>query len=150
MMIKFRAMQTSDIDAVYEVETSAFSSPWTKENFRSEMKNKLARYVVAEDESGKIIGYIGCWYIIDEAHITNVAVHRDYQGKKVGGGLMEAFINMCERDKMYSITLEVRPSNIVAQNLYKEYGFLPGGVRKEYYSDNKEDALIMWKQIKEV
>lgn len=146
----FREMKVSDIDDVYQVEKSAFSMPWSKENFKSEMKNRLARYIVAEDETQKIVGYIGFWYIIDEAHITNVAVHKDYQGKKIGRGLMEAFIDKCEEDKMYSMTLEVRLSNKIAQNLYKEYGFLPGGIRKEYYSDNKEDALIMWKQLKEV
>lgn len=146
----FRDMKLSDINDVYEVEASSFSDPWTINDFKSEMKNKIATYVVAEDENGKVVGYIGAWYIIDEAHITNVAVHKDYRGKKIGDRLLSYFIKKCKSDMIYSMTLEVRISNLVARKLYKKYGFLPDGIRKEYYSDNKEDAIIMWKQMKDV
>ena len=148
--MKCRSMTMKDVEAVHKVEVSSFSDPWSLSAFKSEMKNKLAKYIVAEDEDGKIIGYIGVWYIIDEAHINNVAVHKESRGKGVGNMLMEYLIKRCEEDSISSITLEVRRSNEIAQNLYKKYGFKPGGVRKEYYSDNREDAIIMWKQIREV
>lgn len=139
-----------DVEAVYEVEVSSFSDPWSLSAFKEEMKNKLARYIVAEAKDGRIVGYIGVWYIIDEAHINNVAVHKDYRGQGIGNILMEYLIDRCKEDRIYAITLEVRRSNEIAQNLYKKYGFKPGGIRKEYYSDNREDAIIMWKQIREM
>ncbi|WAW14664.1 ribosomal protein S18-alanine N-acetyltransferase [Peptostreptococcus equinus] len=148
--MKYRNMKSDDINGVHEVEVSCFSDPWSLSAFKDELKNKLARYIVAENEDGKIVAYIGAWYILDEAHITNVAVHKDFRGQKIGDEMMCKFIEKCERDRLASITLEVRKSNIVAQNLYKKYGFLNGGLRKEYYGDNKEDALIMWKQLREV
>lgn len=146
----YRRMTADDIEGVYEVEVSAFEDPWSYSSPKGELKNKLSRYIVAEEDDGKIVGYVGAWYILDEAHITNVAVHKDFRGKKIGNGLIEALIDMCDRDKMASITLEVRAGNFVAQGLYKKYDFLAGGVRKEYYTNNKEDAIIMWKQLREV
>ncbi len=148
--MKCRSMKKEDIEAVYQVEVSSFSDPWSISAFKSEMKNKLAKYIVAEDEDGKIVAYIGVWYIIDEAHINNVAVHKDYRGRHIGSMLMEYLIERCLKDSIKSITLEVRSSNIKAQNLYKKYGFKPGGIRKEYYSDNREDAIIMWKELEGV
>ena len=87
---------------------------------------------------------------MDEGHITNVAVHSDYRGQKIGDKLIKALVKICKDNNIISMTLEVRVSNIVAQNLYKKYGFKLAGIRKEYYSDNKEDAMIMWNDIKEV
>ncbi|WP_101773682.1 ribosomal protein S18-alanine N-acetyltransferase [Peptostreptococcus faecalis] len=148
--MEYRKMKPSDIQGVYEVEVSAFSNPWTISALKSELNNKLANYIVAEDENGKILGYVGAWYILDEAHITNVAVHKDARGRKIANGLMENLIQECLKSKIDHITLEVRKSNIIAQNLYKKHGFKPEGVRTEYYQDNREDAIIMWKEIKAV
>lgn len=150
MEVSLRRMNINDVDGVYEVELSSFSDPWTKHALKDEMKNNLSRYIVAENSENKIVGYIGSWFIIDEAHITNVAVHSDFRGHNIGGKLIESLIELCKENRINSMTLEVRTSNTLAQNLYKKYGFLPGGIRKEYYSDNKEDAIIMWKQLKEV
>lgn len=148
--MNYRLMKKEDIEGVYDVEVSAFKDPWSISSITNEYKNNLSRYIVAEDEDGRILGYMGAWYIIDEAHITNVAVHSDARGRGIGNKLVEYFIEMCKKDNICSMTLEVRNSNLVAQGLYKKYGFIPGGVRKEYYSDNREDAIIMWKQLKEV
>lgn len=144
-----RSMKASDIDGVYEVEKSAFVDHWSISAIKKELKNALARYLVAIEDD-QIVGYIGSWYIIDEAHITNVAVHKNHRGKHIGDRLMSSFIEKCEEDGIDSITLEVRQSNDIAKNLYKKYGFKVGGIRKEYYKDNKEDAIIMWKQVREV
>lgn len=142
-------MTSKDIDGVFEVEKNCFEHHWSKESFKKELINENARYLVAKLDR-KIVGYVGIWLILDEGHITNVAVHNDYRGQKIGDKLVQALVNLCKENNINSMTLEVRVSNIVAQNLYKKYGFKLAGIRKEYYSDNKEDAMIMWNDIKAV
>lgn len=142
-------MTLSDIDGVFEVEKSCFEDYWSKDSFKKELSNDVARYIVAK-LGGKIVGYVGIWLIVDEGHITNVAVHKDYRGQKIGDKLIKSLVELCRKNSILAMTLEVRSSNTIAQNLYKKYGFKTVGVRKEYYSDNKEDAIIMWNQIKEV
>lgn len=147
--IIIRSMTKDDVDSVYIVEEDCFTDPWSKESIRKELKNDLARYLVAELDN-KIVGYVGVWFVVDEGHITNVAVHSDYRGKKIGDKLVKEMVKLCKESKLIAMTLEVRSSNTVAQNLYRKYGFKMGGIRKEYYSDNKEDAIIMWNQLNEV
>lgn len=144
-----RSMTMDDVDAVYIVEEDCFVDPWSKESIKKELKNNLARYLVAQLDD-KIVGYVGVWFVVDEGHITNVAVHSDYRGKKIGDKLVKEMVELCKENNIVAMTLEVRSSNAVAQNLYRKYGFKIGGIRKEYYSDNKEDAIIMWNQLKEV
>lgn len=140
-----RPMKVEDIDEVLNIEKLCFSTPWSREAFKAEVEgNHCARYVVAELD-GRVIGYGGMWIILDEAHITNLAVHPDYRGRGVGEALMKGLINTASRLKVDGMTLEVRVSNHIAQNLYKKLGFVSVGVRKAYYSDNGEDALIMWR-----
>ena len=147
--IIIRPMTIDDVDEVYIVEEDCFVDPWSKDSIRKELKNDLARYLVAEIDD-KIVGYVGVWFVVDEGHITNVAVHSDYRGKKIGDRLVKEMVELCKENNLVAMTLEVRTSNTVAQNLYRKYGFKMGGIRKEYYSDNKEDAIIMWNQLKEV
>ena len=147
--IIIRPMTIDDVDEVYTVEEDCFVDPWSKDSIRKELKNNLARYLVAQLDN-KIVGYVGVWFVVDEGHITNVAVHSDYRGKKIGDRLVKEMVELCKENKLVAMTLEVRTSNTVAQNLYRKYGFKMGGIRKEYYSDNKEDAIIMWNQLKEV
>lgn len=147
--IVIRPMTIDDVDGVFEVEKNCFEHYWSKGEFEKEMKNDVARYLVA-DIDGKIVGYVGIWFVAGEGHITNVAVHSDYRGQKIGDILIKHLVKICKDNNIFAITLEVRVSNIVAQNLYKKYGFKLAGIRKEYYSDNKEDAMIMWSQLKEV
>ena len=142
-------MTSKDIDGVFEVEKNCFEHHWSKDAFKKELNNEVARYLVAKLD-GKVVGYVGIWFVMDEGHITNVAVHSDYRGRKIGDKLVQALVELCRENNIVSMTLEVRVSNIVAQNLYKKYGFKLAGIRKEYYSDNKEDAMIMWNDIKVV
>lgn len=142
-------MTSEDIDGVYCVEKNCFEHHWSKDAFVKELKNDVARYLVAKID-GKIVGYVGIWFIVDEGHITNVAVHSDYRGRKIGDELVKALVELCRENNIVSMTLEVRVSNVVAQSLYKKYGFKLAGIRKEYYSDNKEDAMIMWNDVKVV
>lgn len=147
--IIIRPMTIDDVNSVYIVEENCFTDPWSKDSIRKELKNNLARYLVAQLDD-KIVGYVGVWFVVDEGHITNVAVHSDYRGKKIGDKLVKEMVELCKENNIVAMTLEVRVSNTVAQNLYRKYGFKMGGIRKEYYSDNKEDAIIMWNQLKEV
>ncbi|EGA90241.1 acetyltransferase [Planococcus donghaensis MPA1U2] len=147
--VNFRKMTTEDVDAVYEIEKLSFTLPWTKEAFYNEMNiNEHAYYVIAETEEG-IVGYCGMWLVMDEAHVTNIAIHPDHRGKKLGGSLMEAAIKTAKAQGAVLMTLEARVSNTVAQNLYRKLGFKNGGIRKRYYTDNYEDAIVMWVKFDE-
>ncbi|EST54380.1 alanine acetyltransferase [Brevibacillus panacihumi W25] len=140
----FRFMTLADVGAVTELERLAFTTPWPHDAFVNELtKNPNARYVVALHQN-KVIAYCGMWIIIDEAHITNVAVHPSYRGKKIGLRLMQKMMGVAMMFGAKSMTLEVRPSNTVARNMYVKLGFTEQGIRKRYYSDNNEDAIIMW------
>ncbi|WP_054939020.1 ribosomal protein S18-alanine N-acetyltransferase [Paenibacillus ihuae] len=145
----FRLMKLEDIPEILVIEREAFTMPWTEEAFRNELThNHFAKYMVME-LNGHIIGYAGMWAIVDEAHVTNIALLEAYRGRKWGDRLLEELMKTASFLGMKSITLEVRVSNEVAQNLYRKKGFRPAGTRKGYYSDNREDALIMWADLPE-
>ena len=144
-MIEIIPMKEEHIDGVMVLEEATFSIPWTRGDFEREVKeNNMAIYFVAV-EDGKIIGYAGMWHVVVEGHITNVGVLEEARCKGVGSMLMEKLIEVAVEKQMYGITLEVRMGNAPAQALYHKYGFKTEGIRKNYYSDTKEDALIMWK-----
>ena len=140
--IMIRRMTLSDVDGVAAVEAATFPTPWSRDAFASEMNNVAARYLVAEKE-GKIIGFAGAWIILDESHITNIAVLQEERGQGIGRKLTHGLMQYLSNLGAAYATLEVRKSNEVAQNLYKSLGFIKLGVRKRYYEDNGEDALIM-------
>ena len=133
------------IDDIVNISIMSFPIAWTKDAFLNELSNKFARYVIAVKDD-VVIGYGGMWVILDESHVTNIAVHPEYRGIGAGALIVEALLDVCRYEKAISITLEVRKSNEVAQSLYKRYGFVEEGVRKNYYEDNREDAVIMWKR----
>ncbi len=142
--LTFRLLNKDDIEDLLKIEHESFTLPWTREAFQNEFTiNQFAVYVGLEDE-GKLIGYCGAWIIIDEAHITNVAVLPQYRGKKLGEALMRKVMELAVEREVKTMTLEVRVSNEVAQSLYRKLGFQDGGIRKNYYTDNQEDALVMW------
>ena len=144
-------MNESHINGVYELSKECFAIPWTLDSISNELNNPLAKYVIAQDLStGEVIGFVGVWIIAGEGDITNIAVSPKYRKKGIASNLLIKLFEMCKTFNCEDITLEVRASNTVAQNLYRKYGFKMGGIRKEYYSDNKEDAIIMWNQLKEV
>ncbi|WML42128.1 ribosomal protein S18-alanine N-acetyltransferase [Neobacillus sp. OS1-2] len=143
----FRYMREEDIDQVVEVEQASFTTPWSREAFYNELHtNKFAVYIVIENDH-KIIGYCGTWVVIDEAHVTNVAILPEYRGKKLGEALMSKLMSVSREMGARTMTLEVRVTNHVAQSLYRKLGFENGGIRKNYYSDNQEDAQIMWVKL---
>ncbi len=149
MNISIREMRESDLDRIMEIENKTFTPPWSREAFLLELnKNLLAKYIVGMVD-GDIAGYGGIWLIIDEGHITNIAVEEKYRGLGVGKKIVEGLINLCVDRGLRAITLEVRKSNEIAKSLYKKYGFVESGIRPKYYADNNEDAIIMWKTIED-
>jgi len=141
-----RPMERRDLDEIAEMEKMCFSLPWTRTMFEDELFNPDAYYLVAETD-GKTVGYIGFWKILDEGHITNIAVHPDFRRRGYGRELIAAMIGKAKELGITAVTLEVRISNKTAISLYESFGFLAAGVRKKYYSDNDEDALIMWLEL---
>jgi ribosomal-protein-alanine N-acetyltransferase len=143
MKVCIRAMQSRDIDAILNIEVQAFCPPWSRQSFEEELENQAAVYPVIDIE-GIIVAYAGIWLIVDEAHMINIAVKQDYRNQGLGETLIRELIRQARQNNISSMTLEVRRSNLAAQHLYEKLGFRTAGVRYEYYSDNKEDALIMW------
>jgi ribosomal-protein-alanine N-acetyltransferase len=145
--LEFRSMRIEDIPAICEIEQEAFATPWTAGAFHNELtNNQFARYMVMES-GDQVIGYGGMWLIMDEAHVTNVAVRNDYRGQGLGERLMRELQKTARYFGAMRMTLEVRPSNAVAQRLYAKLGFYSVGVRRGYYTDNQEDAVIMWAEL---
>ncbi|WP_449623000.1 ribosomal protein S18-alanine N-acetyltransferase [Robertmurraya sp. Marseille-Q9965] len=142
--ITLRKMVEEDIDQILVIEKESFATPWSRESFENELtKNRFALYLVLEDEE-VIFGYCGVWIIVDEAHVTNIALLPNYRGKKLGETLLTEIMKVAKEKGAKTMTLEVRVSNHVAQSLYRKLGFQDGGIRKNYYTDNQEDALVMW------
>ncbi len=141
-MIEILKLEEKYIDEVYAIEESCFPIPWSKKAFCSELKNDNAYYFVALID-GKVVGYGGFWNIVNEGHITNIAVHENYRCQKVATKIVDNMIEVSEKLGITGLTLEVRVSNVVATKFYKGKGFVEEGRRKNYY-ENKEDAIIMW------
>nr|WP_091173016.1 ribosomal protein S18-alanine N-acetyltransferase [Paenibacillus sp. 1_12] len=140
-------MCLEDIPTICEIEQEAFTTPWTSAAFYNELtNNQFARYMVMDSDEG-VLGYGGMWIIIDEAHITNIAVRKNHRGKKLGERLLMEMQKTAVFLGAARMTLEVRPSNRIAQGLYEKLGFYGVGVRRGYYTDNQEDAIIMWADL---
>lgn len=145
LTVQIEEMTTEDVNEVIKIEEASYGEHhWSKDSFYSEVSNNLARYYVAKDENNNILGYIGSWFIIEEAHITNVSVSPEQRRKSIGEALLVHVVQQCYKEKIKYITLEVRVSNEPAIKLYEKYQFKSLGTRKHYYQDNNEDALIMW------
>lgn len=146
MGIYLEELKEEYIFEVAQLEKRCFSDPWSQKLFESELKNERSRFTVLKDGE-KIIGY-GCfWKIFDEGHIMNIAIAPEYRGKHLSDIIMKDIVEYSKKSGIVFLTLEVRSGNETAKNLYKKYGFKEAGVRKGYYSDNGEDAIIMWAEI---
>jgi ribosomal-protein-alanine N-acetyltransferase len=167
-----RAMTEADIIQVAAIEHESFPTTWPQTAYKRELANNLARYLVVVDRSHPpviddeqarrkpflgifrrkslatpttdyIVGYVGVWLMVDQAHIVAIAVREAYRGRGLGELLLSEAVDLALDNHQDSLTLEVRKSNYLAQKLYEKYRFLKVGVRKRYYSDNHEDAIIM-------
>ncbi|MFO1463871.1 MAG: ribosomal protein S18-alanine N-acetyltransferase [bacterium] len=139
-------MTRSDLDAVLEIERRSFEQPYSREILAQELKIKAAHLRVATYRR-KVIGYIDFWLVHDEMELISIAVHPDFKRRGVGEGLMHEMIRFAHQNEARFIFLDVRRSNEVAQQLYEKFGFAKAGVRRRYYSDNQEDAIIMKKVL---
>ena len=144
-------MTHDHLDAVYALETRSFPIPWSKNELRRELSNPNAIYKVALIKNKEypndltLAGYAGMWHIVNEGQITNIAVDTNFRGMGIGSLLIDSLVAYAKSKQMIGLTLEVRISNTIAQKLYHKHGFKPEGIRKRYYADTGEDAIIMWK-----
>ena len=146
-MYKIVPMEKEHIESVFGLEKMCFAHPWVKGAFENEMENKNAYYFVALDGQNQILGYGGFWCVWGEGQITNIAVHPEKRRMHIGETLLDSIIKKAEDLKAEVLTLEVRVSNMAAQSLYEKKGFEKVGVRKRYYTDNGEDAFLMFRNI---
>jgi ribosomal-protein-alanine N-acetyltransferase len=139
-------MTLQDLDGVMEVEQLSYLTPWSRDAFISELVQTYTIYLVAKDEE-RVAAIAGMHVVWEDAHVTNVAVHPLYRGRGLGERMMRELIERAHRRGARRMTLEVRASNTTAQNLYRKLGFVtaPGAIRKGYYTDTNEDAIVMWK-----
>ena len=148
-MITIEKMQKKYIDDVYEIDKASVPIPWSKTSIEEEMNNILAKFIVAKDDD-KVIGFAMCWFIMDECHIGNIAVLPSYRKQGVATMLLNNLLEDCSEHGTTNLLLEVRVSNLHAQNLYKKLGFQELIIRKQYYKNNDgtyEDAIIMNKEL---
>ncbi|MEI6157368.1 MAG: ribosomal protein S18-alanine N-acetyltransferase [Atribacterota bacterium] len=136
-------MQLTHLSAVLAIEQKSFPQPWSYSLFLGELSNRVAVYFVALLD-WRVIGYIGLWIILDEAHITTFAIHPSYRKQGYGKKIFRYALDYTKMKGCQEILLEVRITNVTAQELYQHFGFTPYGTRKHYYNDG-EDALLMKK-----
>ena len=132
-MTEITLMRVEDVEAVHAIEEACFATPWSLASFLYEVtENQCARYLVMR-EDGECVAYAGMWFVLDEAHVTNIAVRPDRRGRGYGTAITKALVQLAADSGMTWMTLECRRSNLIAQSIY----------RKRYYADNNEDALLM-------
>ncbi|MEE1319200.1 MAG: ribosomal protein S18-alanine N-acetyltransferase, partial [Ruminococcus sp.] len=132
------------LESVYIIETECFSHPWSRESLESEIENQTSHFLVAI-ENNEVVGYIGMSIVIDEGYIFNVAVKENSRNKGVATALINELVTYGKKNNFCFITLEVRESNEPARSLYSKFGFIKVGERKDYYTDPKENAILMTK-----
>ena len=137
----------ADLDAVLDIETKSFTSPWTREMYVAELQNVGVSFCfVARSIGGRVVGYCSCWRVVDELHINNLAVSPTFRRQGVATALMTHVLQEGGRLGARRATLEVRRSNEAARQLYSQLGFAPAGVRRAYYTNPVEDALVLWRE----
>lgn len=144
--LKIGEYEEGDIDEIIRIERDSYLTPWSENLFRCEMTSPISRLLVGrttEDKTGGVVGYVVYWRVDDEIHLHNIAVRRDMRRKGIASRLLEKAISGARMEGGRWITLEVRRSNEPAQRMYEKFGFAVQGVRPGYYTDTKEDALIM-------
>ena len=142
--IKIENLALADLTELMEIESTAYGEHhWSRDSFVAELNNKVAHYYAVKCDN-ILVGYAGIWNIVDEAHITTIAIRESYRRKHIGEALITKILEDCYNNFIKYLTLEVRVSNTPAIELYNKYGFKSLGTRKGYYQDNGEDALIMW------
>lgn len=141
--VSVEPMRRQDVEQVSAIERRCYPTPWHETAYYTELTNRCAVYFVARLDR-QVVGYGGMWVVMDEAHITTLAVSPEYRGRKIGERLLYALLEEAAVQGATRATLEVRERNVVAQNLYRKYGFREAAIRRNYYTDNQENAVVMW------
>jgi ribosomal-protein-alanine N-acetyltransferase len=147
MDIQLAHMKNIHLDQVATIENSSFPTPWSRSAFAQELANNDFAYYIVALMDNQVAGYAGMWIILDEGHITTIAVHPNHLRQGIGTILLNALLREAKNRDCVKMTLEVRPFNRSALDLYEKNGFMSYGVRPGYYSDTGEDAVIMWMDI---
>lgn len=141
-MLTFSKIKESDAKELAMLDSKCFSVPWSEESFFKEAKNPIANYVIARIDD-RIVGYAGFWAVTDEGQITNIAVLKDFRRQKIAHKMLLELIEKAKEKGIKTLTLEVRESNLAAINLYTGFNFKKVGIRKNYYKNPPENAVLM-------
>ena len=145
--VEIRKMRLEDVEAVVDIETEAFSSPWRKETFAGLIDRPSLEVLVMEHADEGVIGYAVLWCILEQGELANVAITPRMRGKGLGSRLLDRVLEVARRRGVEAVYLEVRTSNTRALDLYRRFGFSDVGVRKGYYDHPKEDARILMTRV---
>jgi [ribosomal protein S18]-alanine N-acetyltransferase len=143
---EFRRLELRDLNAIEIIERASYPTPWSRSMFAGELAKPSSLSLGAFDpETGELLGYLIISRYVDAWHVMNVAVAPEHRRRKIASMLLDQLFELTAREGRRGYTLEVRVSNDVAIRLYERAGFKPRGIRRGYYTDNREDALIMWR-----
>lgn len=143
MNLYIRKMTVEDVPAVVELDQNSFSLPWPERSFRFELSDNPASRCWVAEMDGRVVGMLVAWIFVDEAHIATIATHPDYRRRGIARKLLAYALQSAMREGAQSSFLEVRESNLPAQDMYRKFGYVEVGRRKRYYKDNDEDAILM-------
>ena len=144
--LEFRRLELRDLNAIEEIERTSYPTPWSRSMFAGELAKPSSLSIGAfAPETAELLGYLIISRYVDAWHVMNVAVAPDHRRRKIATMLLDHLFELTAGEGRRGYTLEVRVSNDVAIRLYERAGFKPRGIRRGYYTDNREDALIMWR-----
>ena len=146
MNVELRRLEAADLDAVEEIERASYPTPWSRAMFAAELQKPSSLAIGAYHDGGELVGYAIVSRYVDAWHVMNIAVVPEFRRRGIGRSLLERLFEVTASDPRRGYTLEVRVSNTEAIRLYERLGFQPRGIRRGYYTDNREDALVMWKE----
>ena len=141
--MNIRRMTIDDLAQVVAIDKASFSLPWPERSFRFEISDNSASRAWVAEEDGKVVGAIVAWLLVDEAHIATIATHPDFRRQGIASKLLSHALRMMMNEGALTSVLEVRESNLAAQEMYRKFGFEESGRRPRYYKDNSEDAILM-------
>ena len=146
MSVELRRLEMRDLDTVEVIERASYPTPWSRSMFAAELRKPSALAIGAYQETGELVGYAFVSRYVDAWHVMNVAVAPEFRRRGIATELLERLFDVTAEDRRRGYTLEVRVSNVSAIRLYEQLGFESRGIRPGYYTDNREDALIMWRE----
>lgn len=148
MSVEIISADHCHVNGIEAIEQECFSDPWSREAIISQLPDRNHEFLVAVD-GDRVVGYVGLMYVIDEGYISNVAVTAEYRRRSIGDWLIDELVRRSSALELAFLTLEVRQSNEPAKSLYRKHGFTEVGIRKNYYTKPKEDAVLMTLYLKE-